>query len=439
LPSVLQDVPFGDFASAGQAALTPLHTSCGSHSPAEARQTAPAFPIGCWQFALTPLHWSSVQGFPSDVQDVPFGVRKSAGQAGLEPLQVSCGSHSPVEARHTVPDGVSVSPGQAALLPVQDSAGSQPPPEARQVTDDGWKAFAGQALLTPSQDSVTSQMPADERHTVPDELFASAGQVALTPLQVSCGSQTPAEARHTVPDGDSVFAGQSAALPGHVSAGSHPPAEDLHTVDEEEKASIGHAPLPPLHVSAGSQTPADTRHVCPEVRNWQREVQHEVLKPLSEPSSHCSLTDESTMLFPHSEVNVMVTKWPSLDCVRPGFPAYAHAEQPVVVPLSSPWRTAASQALLRTEPFHVKVRLWPCPAPLLTRKIRATAVLWLNALLSSPAPAPIAPGSDRLMVPELRAMFDAPEIPLVSALPLQPEKSLTRLMSPTREVVMSRR
>ena len=50
-----------------------------------------------------PSQTSAEQGLPSSAQDVPLGERASAGQAPLDPAQVSDGSHTPVEDRQTVP------------------------------------------------------------------------------------------------------------------------------------------------------------------------------------------------------------------------------------------------------------------------------------------------------------------------------------------------
>jgi len=74
LPSSVHAVPLGLLASAGQVLLLPSHTSCGSHSPAEARHTVPALPAGCWHVALPPLHVSVVHTFPSSVHAVPLGL-----------------------------------------------------------------------------------------------------------------------------------------------------------------------------------------------------------------------------------------------------------------------------------------------------------------------------------------------------------------------------
>jgi hypothetical protein len=79
-------------------------------------------------------------------------------------------------------------------------------------------------------------------------------------------------------------------------------------------------------------------------------------------------------------------------------------------------RTAASQELLRTDPFQVKVSEWDCAVPLLTRKIVAE-LLWLKGDEASPPPLPMPPGSARLRVPELGVTLELPVMPLVSAAP----------------------
>jgi hypothetical protein len=56
-----------------------------------------------------------------------------AGQAAVEPEQVSATSHSPVAARQVVPAATRASPGHAAELPVHVSATSQAPADARQT------------------------------------------------------------------------------------------------------------------------------------------------------------------------------------------------------------------------------------------------------------------------------------------------------------------
>src|SRR5207244_13088950 len=64
-------VPAGGSESLGAVVVVRVQVSCGSHSPALARHTAPALPAGCWQVVLVPLHWSSVQGLPSSGHAAP--------------------------------------------------------------------------------------------------------------------------------------------------------------------------------------------------------------------------------------------------------------------------------------------------------------------------------------------------------------------------------
>src|SRR5205823_3562144 len=114
-----------------------------------------------------PLHVSRVQTFPSSVQAVPFGFFASAGQAFDVPVQVSAASHSPAAARQLVVAGANASTGQAAAVPVHFSATSHTPTAARQVVAFDRNASAGQVVAAPLQVSATSQAPAAARQTVP--------------------------------------------------------------------------------------------------------------------------------------------------------------------------------------------------------------------------------------------------------------------------------
>src|SRR5437773_1026442 len=58
-------VPFGWKASGGHVALAPVHVSAASHTPTEARQTAPAFPAGCWHGSVDRPAVSAVHGLAS--------------------------------------------------------------------------------------------------------------------------------------------------------------------------------------------------------------------------------------------------------------------------------------------------------------------------------------------------------------------------------------
>ena|SRR5438477_6257177 len=112
--------------------------------------------------------------------------------------------------------------------------------------------------------------------------------------------------------------------------------------------------------------------------------------------------------------------------------------QPLVVPLFSPWRTDASQELLRTAPFQVKLSEWLWATPFETRKIVAVDD-WLKGTFASLPPLAMLPGSPRVSVPELSAMLELPVTPLVSAEPSQLLASAERPRAPTREVLMSSR
>src|SRR5207247_10384474 len=88
-PAAPHRVPAGAKASAGQLALAPSQLSAGSQTPAEARQTAPAFPAGCWHASFVPSQVSAVHGLPSSVHAVPLGCFASAGQFAPLPGQSS--------------------------------------------------------------------------------------------------------------------------------------------------------------------------------------------------------------------------------------------------------------------------------------------------------------------------------------------------------------
>jgi hypothetical protein len=164
----LHVVPFVAWPSAGHVVLLPVQTSATSQVPFLARQTAPAFPAGCWQAACVPSHWSSVQGFPSLVQPVPLGDFASFGQAAEKPLQVSAGSHSPVDARQTVPEAAKPSDGQLVEEPLHVSATSQPPFWARQTVplDRGVQVPRCPARLQAPQvpvQALSQQMPLTQK------------------------------------------------------------------------------------------------------------------------------------------------------------------------------------------------------------------------------------------------------------------------------------
>src|SRR5439155_1455176 len=119
--------------SAGQRSLTPSQVSATSQSPAAARHTSPPCPAGCWQSTPLPSHSSRLHGLPSSVHAVRAALFASAGHAALDPVHNSAGSHSPAEARQSVVAGRKVSAGQAVLVPSQVSAASQSAAAARQT------------------------------------------------------------------------------------------------------------------------------------------------------------------------------------------------------------------------------------------------------------------------------------------------------------------
>ena len=93
----------GRNVSVGHEVLDPVQLSVMSQGPAAARQRVPAFPAGCVHVALVPLQMSRVQTLLSLVQAVPFVLKRSVGQIVLAPVHSSSRSHSPAAARQTAP------------------------------------------------------------------------------------------------------------------------------------------------------------------------------------------------------------------------------------------------------------------------------------------------------------------------------------------------
>src|SRR5439155_976418 len=305
-------------ASGGQALLVPSHVSSTSHGPAIGRQTAPAFPAGCWQASSVPSQVSVVHALPSSVHGVPPGDLSSGGQAGPVPVQLSAGSHSPAEGRQTTVEGSKASAGQVGLVPLQVSSTSHGPVDARH-TVPAFPAGCWQASFVPSQVSVVHALPSPVQRE-PADFFASGGHgcpgspphvsatshspaagrqaktfgrttsgghVELSPSQTSSGSHaSPEPVRQTVPAFPAACwqasfvpsqvsvvhalplacfasAGQLGPLPVQLSAWSHSPAAGRQTVLEDAKPSAGHVLLAPVHVSATSHTPAAGRHTAP--------------------------------------------------------------------------------------------------------------------------------------------------------------------------------
>src|SRR5439155_196446 len=139
LVSGVQAVPADTLPSAGQVMLDPSQVSATSHTPAAARQAAPALPAGCWQVVLVPLHWSRVQGLPSSGQAAP-AFPAGCWQAGepTVPLHTSVVQELPSSVQ-AVPADFTASAGHVALEPVQVSARSHSFTALRQTFELGWK------------------------------------------------------------------------------------------------------------------------------------------------------------------------------------------------------------------------------------------------------------------------------------------------------------
>src|SRR5207245_1985059 len=160
-----QTVLEGLKASAGQTVLEPVQLSSTSHTPAAARHTVPAFPAGCWQASFVPSHWSSVHGLLSAVHAVPAGLLTSDERRVGIHGQFSAGSHSPAEAWQTVLEGLKASAGQTVLDPVQLSSTSHTPAAARH-TVPAFPAGCWQVSFVPSHWSSVQGLPS-EVHAVP--------------------------------------------------------------------------------------------------------------------------------------------------------------------------------------------------------------------------------------------------------------------------------
>jgi len=214
-------VVVGSNASAGHTVLVPLQFSATSQTPAGARHSVPALPAGCWQVLLVPLHRSLLHGLPSSVQAVPFGTFASAEQFGPLPGQKSSRSHSPAEPRQSVVAGSKASAGQMVLVPVQLSATSQTPATPRHSVP-ALPAGCWQSSFVPSHRSRLQGFPSS-LHAVPNGSLASAVQSGPFPGQKSSRSHSPAETRHSVVAGSNASAGQTVLAPVQVSAMSHAP------------------------------------------------------------------------------------------------------------------------------------------------------------------------------------------------------------------------
>src|SRR5207253_1406854 len=220
LPSSVHAVPAGVLASAGHAVLVPVHVSRGSHSPADARQSAPAWPAACSQASFVPPHRSRLHGLPPPRQSAPLAFLASGPHACPgNPPQPSAMSHSPAAGRQMAPIGRKESGGHVELAPVQTSSGSHASPEPVRQTVPVLPGACWQALFVPSQTSVVHTLPSSV-HAVPEGVFASAGQLGPLPGHISAGSHSPAEARQTTTLGSNMSAGHVLLVPVQVSSTS---------------------------------------------------------------------------------------------------------------------------------------------------------------------------------------------------------------------------
>jgi len=104
----VQVVVEGEKPSAGHAPDEPVQLSDGSHSPVDARHVVVAGlkPSTQWPAPSHESLASHAPPFDVPVQVVVEGENPSAGHAPDEPVQLSDGSHSPVDARHVVVAGL---------------------------------------------------------------------------------------------------------------------------------------------------------------------------------------------------------------------------------------------------------------------------------------------------------------------------------------------
>lgn len=117
----------------------------------------------------------------------------------LDPVQFICNPQA-VALVHTTEDPYSVSAGHAPVfVPLQVSAGSHTPVEARQIVPLALASWTGHVPLDPVQFICNPQAVALV-HTTEEPNNTSIGHwPVFVPLQVSGGSQTPVEARQMVP------------------------------------------------------------------------------------------------------------------------------------------------------------------------------------------------------------------------------------------------
>jgi hypothetical protein len=174
----------------GQALFVPSQMSATSQTPAEPRHCAVLLP-SAGHVLLVPVQLSATSQMPPEARhSVLAEATTSAGQVSLTAVAHFRDIADADRARHvdvlfasagqgcsrrrTTPrgrrhrrgaalGGLFASPGQALLEPVQVSCGSQTPPEPRHTVLLEAKLSAGQVLLLPGQTSATSQMPPPSR------------------------------------------------------------------------------------------------------------------------------------------------------------------------------------------------------------------------------------------------------------------------------------
>lgn len=293
--------------SAGQAVLTPSQFSTRSQGPAGVRHTVPggAGPAGTHtgvppvQSRVPASHATPVAHgapgehetqAPSPSQTPPAHVRPagcgaSAGQVTAVPSQISCASHSPVDARHTVPAVMAPIATQTGLplaqlvmpsshaLPVAQGApsmqnGTQRPapsqvPRPMQAVPAAANRLGGHAEPDPSQASGTSQASTRGRHTAPEgagpvaahtglplaQLIAPTWQAAVTQGSPGTHMLQPPDPSHAMPtpqrtpDGMSVVAMHTELPIGHASV---PEVQGLPVLQIVPAMHSLHSPAP-LH------------------------------------------------------------------------------------------------------------------------------------------------------------------------------------------------
>jgi hypothetical protein len=271
-PSSVHELPAGARVSLGPVVLEPLQTSCGSQSPVDARQTVPVLPAA-WTHAgapAVPLHLSVVQRAPSSVHAVPAATTASAGQLVLAPEHTSATSHSLAFARQEVP-ALPAGCWQVALAPLQVSV-VQTLPSSVQAVAAAFLTSAVHASFVPSHLSSRSHSAVAGRQMKLDGCFASV-HVVEVPVQKSATSHAePFAARHTTPALPAAWTQAGlASVPLHVSVVQAFPSS-VQLVPTAFTTFAGQVVLAPVQVSAASHSLVAARQVVPALPAacWQR-------------------------------------------------------------------------------------------------------------------------------------------------------------------------